>query len=147
MRPTDQLKLEISIEIANALIDLHSGKFKVSYNDTTPMNILMNLDEKDPGCFELNKLALADFGISTVMKTSTYSHTQTNVTGFKGDRNYMAPQVLSQNKYYHIKTDVYRFGRLINHLFFNPKCLILEHEKMAKWNQTLEINSIISWKI
>jgi hypothetical protein len=35
----------------------------------------MNLDEKEPGCFELKKLALADFGISTVMKTSTYSHT------------------------------------------------------------------------
>ena len=67
------MKLEISIEIASALIDLHSGKFKVSHNDTTPMNILMNLVEKEKGCYELKKLALADFGISSVMKTSTLS--------------------------------------------------------------------------
>ena len=65
---TDQLKLDISIEIASALIDLHSGKFKVSHNDTSPMNILMNMEEKEPGYIELKKLALADFGISSVMK-------------------------------------------------------------------------------
>jgi hypothetical protein len=35
----------------------------------------MNLDEKEPGCFELKKLALADFGISTVMKSSTHPQT------------------------------------------------------------------------
>jgi serine/threonine protein kinase len=68
---TDELKLEISIEIASALIDLHSGKFKVSHNDTSPMNILMNLEEKEQGYIELKKLALADFGISSVMKKST----------------------------------------------------------------------------
>ena len=68
---TDQLKLDISIEIASALIDLHSGKFKVSHNDTSPMNILMNMEEKEPGYIELKKLVLADFGISSVMKKTT----------------------------------------------------------------------------
>jgi hypothetical protein len=32
------------------------------------MNILMNMEEKEPGYIELNKLVLADFGISSVMK-------------------------------------------------------------------------------
>jgi hypothetical protein len=32
------------------------------------MNILMNMEEKEPGYIELKKLALADFGISSVMK-------------------------------------------------------------------------------
>ena len=39
------------------------------------MNILMNMDEKEPGYLDLKKLVLADFGISTVMKNSTYSVT------------------------------------------------------------------------
>ena len=64
---TDQLKLEISIEIASALIDLHSGQFKVSHNDISPMNILLNFIEREEGYYELKKLALADFGISSVM--------------------------------------------------------------------------------
>ena len=59
------------MEISSALIDLHSGKFKVSHNDTSPMNILINFEEKEKGYIELKKLALADFGISSVMKKST----------------------------------------------------------------------------
>jgi hypothetical protein len=31
----------------------------------------MNLEENEPGYLELKKLALADFGISTMMKKST----------------------------------------------------------------------------
>ncbi len=99
---TDQLKLEISIEIASALIELHSGKFKVSHNDTSPMNILLNLIEREEGYYELKKLALSDFGISSVMKKSAALRTQINVTGVSGNLDYMAPEVLSQGKYYHI---------------------------------------------
>jgi hypothetical protein len=32
----------------------------------------MNLEKKEPGYYELKKLALADFGISSVMKKSSY---------------------------------------------------------------------------
>jgi hypothetical protein len=35
------------------------------------MNILLNMEEIEPGFIELKKLALADFGISSVMKKST----------------------------------------------------------------------------
>jgi hypothetical protein len=35
----------------------------------------MNLDEKEEGWYELKKLVLADFGISSVMKTSTICDT------------------------------------------------------------------------
>ena len=99
---TDQLKLDISIELATALIELHSGKFKVSHNDTSPMNILLNLIEREPGFYELKKLGLADFGISSVMKKSTYVNTQKNVTGANGNMDYIAPEVILQGKYYHI---------------------------------------------
>ncbi len=77
------------------MIDLHSGKFKVSHNDTTPMNILLNFIEREEGYYELKKLALADFGISSVMKKSATIKTQINVTGVNGNLDYMAPEVLS----------------------------------------------------
>jgi hypothetical protein len=35
----------------------------------------MNLDEIEPGYYVLKKLAISDFGISSVMKTSKYSVT------------------------------------------------------------------------
>ena len=142
---TDQLKLEISIEIASALIELHSGKFKVSHNDTSPMNILMNIIEGEGGYLELKKLALADFGISAVMKKSASLKTQMNVTGVNGNLDYIAPEVLSQGKYYHIKTDVYSFGRLINHLFFNPKFLIIEKKKDGMVD--LDINNKLYYQL
>lgn len=64
---TDQLKLEISIEIASALVGFHSGKFELYQNEITPMNILLNLEEIEPGYIILKKLAFADFGISSKM--------------------------------------------------------------------------------
>ena len=93
------------------------------------MNILLNLIEREEGYIELKKLALADFGISSVMKKSASLRTKYNVTGANGNLDYLAPEVLNEGKYYHIKTDVYSFGRLINHLFFNPMCLIIENKK------------------
>jgi serine/threonine protein kinase len=66
------------------------------------MNILMNIEEKEPGFLELKKLALADFGISTVMKNSTFSHTMKKVSGGVGNPGYIAPEVIKLNKYFHI---------------------------------------------
>lgn len=123
------MKLDISIELATALVELHSGTFKVSHNDIKPMNILLNLLEREKGFYELKKLGLADFGISSVMKTSTFVNTQKMVTGGNGTFDYIAPEVILNGKYYHIKTDVYSFGRVINHLFFSPNWLILENKK------------------
>jgi len=59
------------------------------------MNILLNFIEKEEGYFELKKLALSDFGISSVMKKSASLKTQINVTGVSGNVDYMAPEVLS----------------------------------------------------
>ena len=44
---------------------------------------------------ELKKLALADFGISSVMKNSSNLNTRKNVTGVNGNLDYMAPEVLN----------------------------------------------------
>jgi serine/threonine protein kinase len=93
------------------------------------MNILMNTEEKEPGNLYLKKLVLADFGISSVMKKSTNSPTKLKVTGGFGHPDYWAPEVRKQNLYCHIKTDVYSFGRLINHLFFSHNNLILEENQ------------------
>jgi serine/threonine protein kinase len=57
------------------------------------MNILLNLIEREEGFYELKKLALADFGISSVMKKSTSLKTKINVTGFSGNLSYVAPEV------------------------------------------------------
>ncbi len=54
----------------------------------------MNIEEKEPGFLELKKLALADFGISTVMKNSTFSDTMKKVSGGVGNPGYIAPEVL-----------------------------------------------------
>jgi serine/threonine protein kinase len=57
----------------------------------------------------------------------------------------MAPEVTNEQKYYHIKTDVYSFGRLINHLFFFPKCLILDDKKDGQMN--LEIKNKLYYQL
>ncbi len=74
---TDQLKLEISIELANALIDLESNKLIVTQNYTFPMNIFLNFIESEQGYLQLSKLALANFGISSVKKKSLSSLSKT----------------------------------------------------------------------
>ncbi len=66
------------------------------------MNILLNFEEKVPGYFDLKKLVLADFGISTVMKNSGISNTLKKVSGGAGNPGYVAPEVIKQNKYYHM---------------------------------------------
>ena len=45
---SDEIKLGISISIANSLLVLYTGSFKVAHNDISPMNILLNyeFDEK-----------------------------------------------------------------------------------------------------
>jgi hypothetical protein len=81
---------------------------------------------------ELKKLALADFGISSVMKNSSNLNTRKNVTGVNGNLDYMAQEELNWQKYYYIKTDAHSFGKLINHLFLNPNCIMKESNKTAK---------------
>ena len=62
----------------------------------------MNLEEKEPGFLYLKKLVLADFGISTVMKNSTNSKTQSKKDGLPGTPGYMAPEFKNLNQYFHI---------------------------------------------
>jgi serine/threonine protein kinase len=60
--------------------------------------------------------------------------TQKNVTGLYGNPDYIAPEVMYEQKYYHIKTDVYSLGRLMCHLFFYPNCLKIEDKNDGQIN-------------
>jgi hypothetical protein len=80
------------------------------------MNILMNLEEKEPGQIDLKKLVLA----INMKKASG---------GNYGNPGYVAPEVWKKNSYFQLKTDVFSFGRLINNLFFRPDTLVLEDYK------------------
>ena len=128
---TDQLKLEISIELANALIDLESNKLIVTQNYTFPMNIFFNFIESEQGYLQLSKLALANFGISSVNKKSlsSLSKTKSQIGVNEYLDNYYAHEFKNQENNYHKKTVVYRFGKVINDLFFNQKCLLIENKK------------------
>ena len=59
------------------------------------MNILLNFIEKEEGYFELKKLALSDFGISSVLKKSVILKAKIYETGVSENVDYMAPEVLS----------------------------------------------------
>ena len=59
-------KLEIAIQITIGLISLHSGEFRISHNDMKPDNVLIDYQLGKDGCATLKKLALTDFGISSV---------------------------------------------------------------------------------
>ena len=78
------MKLEISIRISIAFIHIHYGKFIVSHNDTSPDNILLDIETDENNEIEITRLVLADFGISTVMKESTMQPTITTVVGGVG---------------------------------------------------------------
>ena len=59
-------KLEIAIQITVGLISLHSGEFRISHNDMKPDNVLIDYQLDKDGNATLKRLALTDFGISTV---------------------------------------------------------------------------------
>ena len=76
---TDQLKLEIGIRITMAFIDIHFGNFIVSHNDTSPDNILLDIEKDENNDIEITRLVLADFGISSIMKESNMQPTITTL--------------------------------------------------------------------
>ena len=59
-------KLEIAIQITVGLINLHSGEFRISHNDMKPDNVLIEYQQDKDGCATLKRLALTDFGVSSV---------------------------------------------------------------------------------
>lgn len=120
---SDQLKLEISISIANSLIELHTGSFKVAHNDISPMNILLNYEFDERQNLEITKIVLSDFGISSILKNSTFQLTLTSVNGHGFKLEYAAPEQMKLEPYRGMKTDVYCYGRLLNYIFFSKDCL------------------------
>jgi serine/threonine protein kinase len=72
---------------------------KICHRDIKPDNILIN--DKD-------EIKLIDFGLSQII-----SGTERNLTGKKGTKTYMAPEVIL-NKHYNEKCDVWS----IAHVFY-----------------------------
>ena len=93
------LRLRLTLDAAKGVEHLH--KKKLIHRDLKPQNLLVN---KGWVC------KVSDFGVSTVRPTIT--RTMTCI----GTPVYMAPEVLSKNKYSE-KADVYSFGVLLYELF------------------------------
>eukprot|EP01119_Soliformovum_irregulare_P006174 TRINITY_DN1796_c0_g2_i1.p1 TRINITY_DN1796_c0_g2~~TRINITY_DN1796_c0_g2_i1.p1 ORF type:complete len:1144 (-),score=335.54 TRINITY_DN1796_c0_g2_i1:51-3482(-) len=96
-----KLKIRLAIDAARGMQYLHSCQPPIIHRDLKSSNLLI---DKRWRC------KIADFGISRIKPTTTQSMT------LVGTPAYMAPEVISQNKYSE-KGDVYSFGIVLCELY------------------------------
>ena len=97
------MKLFILLDIARALVYLHSREPPILHRDLTANNVLLTSDMK---------AKLADFGVAKIMDTDVSQMTQC-----PGNAVYMPPEALQQNPQYGTEIDVYSYGVLGFHVF------------------------------
>jgi len=95
-----KLKMRLAIDAARGMDYLHSCQPPIIHRDLKNSNLL--IDKKW-------RCKVADFGISRIKPSRTQTMT------LVGTPAYMAPEVISQNRYSE-KGDVYSFGVLLNEL-------------------------------
>jgi serine/threonine protein kinase len=98
------LASELFIEILEGMNYLH--RKNIIHRDLKPLNILLI-----NGVNENNVIKIADFGLLALHKFSEQTHTID-----KGTPKYMAPEVISDEKY-DIKADIYSLGIIFRELF------------------------------
>jgi len=96
-----KLKIRLAVDAARGMQYLHSCHPPIIHRDLKNSNLL--IDKKW-------RCKIADFGISRIKPTNTQSMT------LVGTPAYMAPEVISQNKYSE-KGDVYSFGVVLCELY------------------------------
>ena len=97
------MKLFILLDIARALVYLHSREPPILHRDLTASNVLLTSDMK---------AKLADFGVAKIKDTRVSKMTQC-----PGNAVYMPPEALQQNPQYGTEIDVYSYGVLGFHVF------------------------------
>jgi len=96
-----KLKIRLAVDAARGMQYLHSCNPPIIHRDLKNSNLL--IDKKW-------RCKIADFGISRIKPTNTQSMT------LVGTPAYMAPEVISQNKYTE-KSDCYSFGVVLCELY------------------------------
>ncbi len=97
-------KLSISIDIADAIMQIH--KQKVIHKDINPFNILLNMDTK--------QIKIIDFGISTDFK----SEKPQNLFTLEGTLPYISPEQTGKvNRTIDYRSDYYSLGVTLYEIF------------------------------
>lgn len=94
-RMTEERIVEIAIELAKAMRELHNSKPVIIHRDIKPQNIIVQKD---------GRIALIDFGISRVFKKN-----ETYDTHFCGTESFAAPEQYGFMQT-DIRSDIYSFG-------------------------------------
>ena len=101
MREQRQRIRHIGLGVARAMEFLHSHN--VIYRDLKPQNV---------GFDETDTVRLFDFGLTRILKTSTYDAPERRLTGFTGTARYMAPEV-ARSEHYYYSSDVHSFAIML----------------------------------
>ena len=102
----DQMRAQVSMDVASALAFLHSFVPPVLHRDCKPSNVLVSRD---------GRVKLADFGVSRLGASSDTQMGQ--MTRDAGTLLYMAPEVFASNQGYGTSADCYSFGLLLIELW------------------------------
>lgn len=94
-RMTEEVILDIAIDLVNAMRELHESNPVIIHRDIKPENIIVR---------ENGKVALIDFGISRVYKAE-----QTNDTFLSGTEDFASPEQFGFMQT-DIRSDIYSFG-------------------------------------
>ena len=133
---TDVERVTIIYEICLAMNEVH--KSKMIHRDLKPENILLD---------ENKHVKLNDFGISCLINVETQMKTMTYGVG---TFNFMAPEMLNQDKHYINKVDVYSFGVVVFFILTNgnlPSCTISDIVNGKKVSIPNYINKVSAYLI
>ncbi len=103
-----------------------------------PDNVLIDYQQKN-GCAKLKRLALTDFGVSSVTKNEMTATKSGTVRNQGATPLYMAPEQ-KKHKCYQYLTDVYGFGCTMADIFFGIK---IECGKRLKDLQEIKVETEI----
>jgi NIMA (never in mitosis gene a)-related kinase len=108
----------IILDICSGLKEIHNKK--IIHRDLKPNNIFISKDYK---------IKIGDFGISKILKDSDYTN-----TNYIGTLGYMAPELLSKEKYNN-KADIWSLGCIIYELCTLNACFEINIDVIGLLNK------------
>jgi serine/threonine protein kinase len=103
---TFEQKLKLSIQIANAIAQVHSQN--IIHKDINPSNIIYSIKSE--------QLKLIDFGLSTILQRET--PVLQSPSSIQGTLPYLSPEQTGRmNRFLDYRTDFYSFGATLYELF------------------------------
>jgi len=99
-------RLKIAMDIAKAMMFLHTHKPPIIHRDLKSLNVLLADPLRSP--YDTPQAKVSDFGMSTLKRLQGGG--ERRMTGWAGTVSWMAPEVLAGMPHYDEKVDVYSFG-------------------------------------